>query len=253
MFITNHLLAPLASALQSRDASGATQNATPIELIGALLDDPEMAERLGRSSKLATTSQHARKKRTVRTVPEEEPVVEPESVMTARSRSPSRVLETPIDEDKGADLGGADEVEVEEEYKSPEPSPPPEPPSKTRSKARTPDEEAARPGDTGLSPVKEKEEEYNSPSAPVPASPIAEPSRTRKAGSAKLVDTDTERPQRARTRTVTPPGPTPTQTSQRTKREREREEEEALERRKEEMKRKMGSGRGGRLGRRRAG
>lgn len=252
MFITNHLLAPLASALHPRDYPGTTPDATPIDLIGALLDDPQIAEQLGRSSKLATTDSHARKKRSVRTIPEEEPVVEPESVMTARSRSPSRVLETPIDEDKGADLAGADEREVEEEYKSPEPSPPPEPLAKNR-KARTPDEATTRPGDTGSSPVKEKEEEYSSPPALGPASPIAEPLRTRKEGSAKLVDMDSERPQRARTRTVTPPGPTPTQTSQRTKREREREEEEALERRMEEMKRKMGSGRGGRLGRRRAG
>lgn len=48
-----------------------------------------------------------------------------------------------------------------------------------------------------------------------------------------------------------PHRPTPSQTSQRTKREREREEEEEVERRREEMRRRMGAGKGGRLGQRR--
>jgi len=49
------------------------------------------------------------------------------------------------------------------------------------------------------------------------------------------------------------PTPTPTLTSQKTKKERELEEEQLMEKRREEIKRKMGAGHGGRLGRRRAG
>jgi len=167
------------------------------------------------------------------------------------------------------------EVEDEEEYRSTETSPPP-----TRSQPRRSNGRLAA-VDAGLDPNGRsrdgRDDEVDDDEPDLPATHTRFHGRVKQA-SASLSPARPHQPTRAghrvspgepsgkrlkmepasqlarSTSPVKPtPTPTPTLTSQKTKKERELEEEQLMEKRREEIKRKMGAGHGGRLGRRRAG
>lgn len=93
-------------------------------------------------------------------------------------------------------------------------------------------------------PPEEEDEEHRS-STPAPSAPSPHRSRKKKASPMPTEDGEMDED-----KSPTPPAPVP---SQKTQQEKDEEEEEDLARKREEMKRKMGAGKGGRLVRRRFG
>ena len=247
MFITKHLLGPLAAA---HPAAQNHKNTSPLQLIGHLLAQPDLAQSL-----VPVSSGPAASPQVGRTVTQHS---------EARSASQSVVPESipEEDEDEGKD---EQESEYEDADLAAEPSP--------RRRARRPrsgghvavmDDE----GETS-SGERDNNDEMDIPAtrtrshgAVDPPSESASPPQRRspsRPDQRPAVNKRTGKKQReesssglARSESPVKPTPTPTQSSQRTKKEREREEEELMEKRREEIKRKMGAGHGGRLNRRRA-
>lgn len=118
----------------------------------------------------------------------------------------------------------------------------------------------------GLEDIQEEDDDeaYQSSNAPSPAhirshdKPIPKVARETRSFSPEKPSSDKTKIEAGPAKQPKQPTPTPfkpsvSQSSQKSKREPEKEEEESMEKRLEEVRRKMGAGGGGRLSRRRAG
>ena len=222
MFITKHLLGPLAAA---HPAAQNHKDASPLHLIGHLLAQPNMAVRSASQSVVPES------------IPEEEEAEvedeqegEHEDAHLAAGPSPRPRARRPrsggrvaVTDDEGKTSSGEGVTDDEMDI----------PATRTRSHGA----------------VDQPAESVSSPQRPSPARADQRPAANERMGQRQREESSLGL---ARSESPVKPPPTPTQSSQRSKKEREREEEELMEKRREEIKRKMGAGHGGRLNRRRA-